>query len=280
MALDDRTATSTLEGARRHARSQSSAAAATELTVPARSARDLPEGIAPDDVVWDETIPGGGYAGRRLPRSTTVRFTDIEGDACLHLVVHSAANPAERINVADTVKVQWQAYLERGAVVLSDMGRALMTVVADTSARHDALCGTSNAALNARRYGDGGIHGPHPNGRDLLALAGAKHGLSRRDLPTGINLFKGVRVGPDGSLHLDASVRPGCSVDLRADMDVLVLVANATHPLDGRADGPVSTVRVTAWRSPSVQPPEQEATTPERQRAYENTEDMLLGGAS
>ena len=64
---------------------------------------------------------------------------DIDGDACVQLLVHSAQRPAERLNVADTVKVQWQAYPGTGTVLLSDMGRALMTVVDDTSAHHDCF---------------------------------------------------------------------------------------------------------------------------------------------
>src|SRR5215207_5207148 len=176
--------TASLDGARQHARKQAGATALTRRTIPARDATDLPPGVAAADVRWDETVAAGGYASHELARGSVLRIADVEGDACAHLVVHHARATAERLNVADTVKVQWQAYLGPGAVLLSDMGRALMTIVADTSARHDALCGATSAPVAAARYGTTGIHTATPTVRQLLTVAAAKHGLSARDLPT------------------------------------------------------------------------------------------------
>src|SRR3954471_17890622 len=152
-------------------------------TVPATAAKDLPPGVANDDVVWDEIVAGGGYAHRRLSVGTHVRLTDLDGDACAVLCLHSALDPSERLNVADTVKVQWQAYPTAGSLLLSDRGRVLATITADTSGHHDALCGSSTRAANEARYGDGTAQGPSPSARELLVLALAKQGLERRDLP-------------------------------------------------------------------------------------------------
>lgn len=272
--------TATLEDARDHARRQAAlAAAGTGPTIPAGAATDLPDGVSPDAVLWDETIGAGGYSSRLLPRHSILRLTDIEGDGCLQLLAYVAANPAERLNVVDTVKVQWQAYLERGALLLSDMGRVLLTMVDDTSARHDCLCGASNRRSNEQRYGNGAVWGPAPNGRDLLALAAAKHGLGRVDVAPNINLFKAAPVDPDGSVRFDGDARSGTHVDLRAELDVLVLLANTPHPLDPRPDYTATKVRCTAWRAaPPVDDPFRD-TTPERLRAFENTEELLLGAA-
>jgi uncharacterized protein len=274
----DLVSTASLQGARDHARSQVGAVAATERTIPARAAADLPTGVPADDVLWDETVSAGGYATHELPRGSILRIADIEGDACLHIVVHHARATAERLNVADTVKVQWQAYLGPGAVLLSDMGRALMTIVTDTSARHDALCCATSSAVAAARYGCTGIHSATPTVRDLLTVAAAKHGLGRRDLPTGINLFKSAVVATDGALHLDGAPRPGTAVELRADLDVLVMAANVPHPLDERPEYASSTVRLTAWSAthPGDGDPNR-ASSPERRRAYENADDFLAG---
>lgn len=272
--------TASLEGARDHARSLAGAAAPTARTVPATGATDLPAGVAPADVLWNETLGAGNYATNAVPAGTVLRITDTEGDACIHLVVHNARATAERLNVADTVKVQWQAYLGPGAVLLSDMGRALMTITNDTSARHDALSGATSAAVAARRYGGSGVHSASPTVRELLTVGAAKHGLAPRDLPTGINLFKSAVVGPDGALHLDGAPAPGVAVELRAEMDVIVLLANVPHPLDERATYTSSTVRVTAWRgAPIAIDDPQRNSSPERRRAYENTDDMRLGGS-
>lgn len=245
--------TSTLGEARDHARRQSGAAL---VTIPATAAADLPDGVEPDSVTWDEIVPPGGYAGRRVTRDTVVRIADTEGDACVALLAWSSGNSAERLNVADTVKVQWQAYLQAGALLLSDMGRALLTIVEDSSARHDCLCGTT------------------AEGRRLLVLGAMKHGLQRRDVPANVNLFKSVRVDDDGSLHFDGAAAPGTHVHLRTEQDVIVVVANVTHPLDDRpASG--TPVRVTAWRAPRPADDPFREGTPERMRAFLNTEELV-----
>ena len=54
--------------------------------------------------------------------------------------------------MADTVKIQWNAYLDKGKLLLSDMGRVLMSFVEDTCGQHDTFCGASNEKSNARKY--------------------------------------------------------------------------------------------------------------------------------
>lgn len=270
--------TSTLERARAHARSQARTAPASGVTIPATAAVDLPDGVDPSDVIWDERVAGGGYASCLLPRGAILRVSDVDGDACVHLVVSSASNPAERLNVADTVKVQWQAYLGPGALLLSGLGRALATLVTDTSARHDCICGCLTRRSAADRYGEGGTWGPTPATRDLLAVAAAKRGLDRRDVVPGVNLFKGVRVALDGSLSFEGEPRPGRYVELRAELDLLVLLADAPHPLDDRPEYLATPIRCTAWRAAPAEADPPRAATPERERALLNVDALLAQG--
>ena len=268
--------TASLEGARDHARSQAGARAATQRTVPSDAATDLPAGVEPALVLWDETVGVGNYATGGGSSGHRGAHRRRRGRRVVHLLLHNRRAPDERVNVADTVKVQWQAYLGEGAVILSDMGRAMMTITTDTSSGHDALCGSAGAAVHRRRYGSSGIHTATPTVGELLTVAAAKHGLDRRDLPTGINLFKAAVVDADGSLHLRRSAAPGATVELRAEMDVVVMLANVPHPLDDRAAYTSSTVRVTAWRGVRTGPDDpQWVSSQERQRAYENTDDLL-----
>jgi urea carboxylase-associated protein 2 len=250
--------------------------------VPSSAASDLPAGVAAADVVWDEIVPGGGYASRRLTRGSILHLTDLEGGACLQLLLHRAAAPAERLNVADTVKVQWQAYPTPGALLLSDMGRPLATIVDDTSGQHDFLCGCGSRATHDERFGvgAGGIWGAAPNPRDLLSLAAAKHGLGRVDLPPHANLFRAVRVADDGALSLEPPGPAGATVDLRAEVDLLVLVAVTPHPLADSSSYDVGPVHCTAWRQdpPAADRDPHRSTSPERQRAFENRDELLLGG--
>ncbi len=271
--------TATTQAARSHARAQSGLRVEAMPTVPPWAAQDLPTGLDPTMVVWEETIGPGNYSAKAVSRGTHLRLVDSSGDACANLIVHNLAQPVERLNVADTVKVQWQAYLGHGAVLLSDQGRALMTMVEDGSGVHDALCGPSNRATNDARYGSGDPHGAHPSARDLFGVSLAKFGLTRRDIPPGISLFKGSVVQPDGSLRWQgAPTLAGAAVTLVAELDVIVTLANTPHVLDPRTAYTSGPLRVTAWSGDPTQPGSaQWESTPERERAYLNTATWLAG---
>jgi uncharacterized protein YcgI (DUF1989 family) len=151
-----------------------------------------------------------------------------------------------------------------------------MTIVADSSARHDCLCGCSTRRANTERYGDGRLSGSAPSGRDLLCVAAAKHGLERRDIAPSINLFKGAQVADDGALQFDGDATVQTHVDLRAELDVIVLMANTPHPLDERSAYTGTPARVTAWRAePATADDPYRAATPERLRAFQNTDELL-----
>ncbi|WP_062993306.1 DUF1989 domain-containing protein [Nocardia anaemiae] len=236
------TSTASTTGARAHARSQ---AAAAEIVGP-----QLPDGVAAAKIAFAQRIPAGGYANVVLGRGTRVRLRDVDGAACAHVLLLRADAPWERLNVADTVKVPWQAYPSTGHPLLSDQGRVLATIVADTSGRHDALCG------------------PTPEGRALLRLAGAKQGLEPRDIAPTVSFFRGVRVESDGALTAIGSAAAGSSIDLLIHLPVVLLVADAAHPLDDR---PVTDLDLVAWSAPE-ELAEQHNSEPEYLRAVENTE--------
>ncbi|MFD3309193.1 urea amidolyase associated protein UAAP1 [Streptomyces sp. NPDC058694] len=267
-------ATATTYGARAHARAQEGTRAEAMPVVPA-SAWPAPPCEA-GHLVWAETVAGGNYTHKVLARGTELRLTDLSGDACAHLLLFAADRPWERLNVADTVKVQWNAYLGEGRLLLSDQGRVLATVIADTSGRHDALCGTSGLVRNTERYGDGAPQSPSPAGRELFKLAAAKNGLAPRDLPPSLSFFQGVEVREDGSLDFTGSAGPGASVTLRTEQDVTVLLANVPHPADPREVYTSTPLEALAWRAEATRSgdPLWEAT-PEGHRAFLNTAEFL-----
>jgi urea carboxylase-associated protein 2 len=264
-------------GAQAHARAMAGTRVEAMPTLPAAA------GDAGGPVLWEETVAAGGYSSRRLGRGTRLRLVDLHGDACASMLLFNAENPFERLNVADTVKVQWNGYLGAsgpggGKLLLSDMGRVMMTIIEDGAGTHDAFCGASNEASNARKYGDGVNYGTHPNARDRFMLGAAKHGLGRKDVHPCINWFKGVRIEEDGATTPQVGpFAPGRSLVLRAEMELIVVVANCPHVLDPRPDYTVTPLRATAWRGP-VTPtgdPLRNAS-PEGLRAFLNTEDYYL----
>ncbi len=264
------------KAAREHARAQGGTRVETMPVLPP-VADDLPQSVLPDDLVWEETVAGGGYTSRRLSRGTRLRLIDKAGDACAALNIFNAEMPSERLNVADTVKVQWNGYLGAGKLLLSDMGRVLMSILEDDAGTHDAFCGASNAASNTSKYGEGRNSGAYPNGRDRLILGAAKHGLTRRDVHPCINLFKGARIEADGAITPNVGpFTAGRSVILRAEMELIIVIANCPHVLDPREGWHSTPLRLTAWRGPIT--PENDPVrnaAPEATRAFLNVEDYF-----
>jgi len=268
------TGTGTTAGARAHARAQEADARGATATLPTRPASAWPappEGVDPAAMVHAEVVAGGGYTHLAVARGTHVRLTDLAGDACAHVLAYRLDRPWERLNVADTVKVQWQVYLTAGHLLLSDQGRVLASIVGDTSGRQDALYGTTTRARNEERYGDGAAQGESPAGRELFALAAAKHDLARRDLPPSLSFFQGVRIDDEGRPVFEGSAGAGAAITLRAEVPLLLLVANTAHPLDPRPFTSTP-LEVLAWRGePTAETDELWDATPEGRRAFVNT---------
>lgn len=267
--------TATPSGAREHARAQAASVAAHMPIVPPRLARPLPDGVEAGRMIWSETVAPGGYAHKAVAAGTTIQFRDVDADACAHILLFRLDQPWERLNVADTVKVQWQAYAGAGQLLLSDQARVLATVVRDTSGRHDLICGTSTLVQNVERYGSGSPEGGSPAGRELFVLAAAKHGLEPRDLPPSISFFKGVRVDArTGRLSWEDGCGASSLVELRAELPLVVLVANTTHPLDPAPEWHGTALGIMAWSGePTAPEDDQWTSSPERERAYLNTLD-------
>lgn len=234
--------TASTSDARDHARAQAS----TGILDRPR----LPDTVSASEITWTQRIPADSYTTVVFGRGTRIRLGDPEGSACAHLSLLRADAPWERLNVADTVKVPWQAYLSNGHPLLSDQGRVLATVLDDRSGRHDTLCGPTGTA------------------RGLLHLAGAKQGLAPRDIGPTVSLFRGVRVEPDGTLTPTGSAGPGATVDLLVHLPVVLLLANAGHPLDDR---PATALDLVAWAA-TAELTEPHSADPEYQRAVTNTE--------
>ena len=264
-------------GARAHAHAMAGTKIEAMPTVPAGAAADLPTGVVSEDMLWEETIAAGGYAAKELTRGARLRLTDLYGDSCVSMLVFNSERPIERLNMADTVKVQWNAYLQAGRLLLFDMGRVLMSVLADSAQTHDIFCGPTNENANKRAYGEGTNWSQFPNARDRLLLGAAKFGLGRKDLHPCINWFKGVRIAADGATVLDPGpFAPNRSVVLRAEMNIIVVLANCPHVLDERTQYTVTPVRASAWRGPIT--PQDDAvrnSTLESERAFLNVEEYF-----
>ena len=278
------TGTATTAGARAHAREQHGRTADTMRHVPAASAPARLVAGLPDAAVaslsWAETLAFGRYTTMTLARGTRVRLTDTAGDACVHTLLYRAGAVHERLNVADTVKVPWQAYPGAGHPLLSDAGRLMATIVVDASSSHDALTGATTIRGNTARYGAGTAHSGSPAARELLNLGALKNGLGPRDVAPSLSFFKGINVDPAGSITFTGSAGPGAAVELLLQMDAVLVLANTAHPLDPRETFTGTAVDVVAWHAPQDLTALEAGSltgplTPEHLQALRNTEHDL-----
>ena len=233
--------------------------------------------IAADTIIHREVIPAGWYWTTRLNRGDTLRIVNTLGTSTVSLLAWNAADPIERLNHADTIKVQWAARLQKGRVLLSDMGRALLGITEDSSAAHDAVVGGSTAATNLAKYGEGSFR----NTRDNFVLAAAKLGLDRRDVHPCVSFFAPVAIDADGKFAWsDARRQKRDFVDLRAEMDLLIALSNCPHPLDPAESYPRASVEIVRYRAGAPAADDLCRTaTAEAIRAYENNA-LYLGETS
>jgi uncharacterized protein len=198
--------------------------------------------IAPDAVIHREEVPAGWYATISLRRGEALRIVDDSGRSSVSLIGWRKEETSERINCADTAKVQWSAAISKGRVILSDMGRVLLSLVEDTSGAHDLLVGGSTPASTYAAFG-----ATTRNTQENFLAAAAKIGRDIRDIPPCVTFFAPVSLDDAGRfLWNPARKQPGDFVDLRAEMNLIVVASNCAHPLDPArlaATGPVTLIR-------------------------------------
>lgn len=187
--------------------------------------------------LFEEELPGGAMWSHVVKRHHTLRLTDVEGGVNVGMLLYNADRLTERYNMPDTLKAQHTAFITSGRVLMSDMGCALMSVTDDSCGWHDTLCGHLDAAESAARYGVARYQENrnqfHRNARDSFLIELQKWGLGAADIVPNLNLFSRVAPDADGRLlFASGASRAGAHVDLRAEMNVLVVLNTSQHPLD------------------------------------------------
>ena len=224
--------------------------------------------IEPTAIIHREVIPGGWYWSTRLNRGEALRIEQQDGASTVALIAWNANDTSERLNLVDTVKVQWTTALGKGRVIFSDMGRVMFSMIEDSCGAHDCLMGGSTAASNAAKYPGAKTR----NTRDNLILAAGKIGLERRDIPAVLNLFAPVRIDDAGGFRWQGKMSSsGDYAEMRAEMDMLICLSTCPHPLDPNpvyAPAPVSVTRFRA-AAPAADDLARTATA-EAVRGFEN----------
>lgn len=236
-----------------------------------------------ETILFEETLPGGGLWSWTLRRHMTLRLTDLEGGANVGLMAYNADQPFDRLNLPDTLKAQYTAKLTRGHVLMSDMGHALLSIAADTVGWHDPLGGHGNAALLQKKYGEATYQAKrnewYRNAHDNFLIELGKYGLSKRDLVANLNFFSRLDVDAGGLMKFHpGNSTPGSHVDLRAEMNVLVVLNTCQHPLDPNLKYAPKPVKLTVLKTPPPGPDDFcRNFRSENQRSFTLTERLFPG---
>ncbi|MEP1142157.1 MAG: urea amidolyase associated protein UAAP2 [Henriciella sp.] len=186
-------------------------------------------------VVHDEVVSARHFWVHTIKKGQSLRIVDLEGNQAVDLLLYAEADDAERYSAQDTVAAQGNLFLREGAVLRSNEGRPMMTITDTSVAYHDTIGGACSVESNALRYGHH-TKSQHACVENYLK-ASLPEGRSKRDIVSNINFFMNVPVLEDGTLGIvDGISAAGLTVDLIAEMDVVVMVSNCpqiNNPCNG-----------------------------------------------
>ncbi|MCK1713365.1 MULTISPECIES: urea amidolyase associated protein UAAP2 [unclassified Bradyrhizobium] len=183
---------------------------------------------------------------RVVKRGQTLRIVDSEGQQAVDTVLYCADDTAERYSTQDTLRTQGSAYVELGTRLISNRGRVMARITADTCGRHDSSAGCCSCESNAVRFGEETKYQHACRENFILELS--KYGMTKRDIVANLNFFMNVPIDPDGKFTVvDGMSAPGNYVDVTMDLDVIFVISNCpqvNNPCNGFNPTPI---RVIVW---------------------------------
>lgn len=200
-------------------------------------------------IKYKTELPSASHWSLRVRKGTLMRLRDIQGGANLAMLFYNPENLLERYNAPDTLKCQHTFKLTRGNCLYSDMGRIFASIIEDNLGWHETICGNSHASQVNLQWGKRDYQNDRnnwkQNGNDAFLVELAKYGLGRADIAANINWFSKVSADSIGDLSLisDHSVA-GSQVDLRFEMDTLVIMHTCPHPLNQLPEYPRKPVQI------------------------------------
>ena len=237
-----------------------------------------------DDMMYQDEIPGGAHWSLLVQRGTTLRLIDKDGGANVGMLFYNPIEKLERYNAPDTLKCQHTFKLTKGHCLYSDMGRIFCSIIEDTVGWHDTVSGNLTDTLLEQRWGmktyqecrnDWTLSGEHSF---LVELA--KHGLNQRDIAANINWFSRVFTDVEGNMQFDAAnSKAGDYLDLRFEMDTLVVLHTCPHPMNPADSYPRKSLVYQLRKSESISDDDLCMNScPENQRGFQNNAIYHLQG--
>jgi urea carboxylase-associated protein 1 len=204
-----------------------------------------------DRPAYSQIVLAGDPWIYELHQGQTLRIIDLHGNQAVDTLFYNAHDYADRYSAVDTIREQGNIYLTTGTRLISTGGNVLGEIVADTCGRHDTLGGACATESNMVRYAIEKRHMHACRQSFLKAILAWGRGLEKRDIAHNINFFMNVPVTSDGKLTFEDGIsEPGKYVEIRAAMDLLVLVSNCpqlNNPCNAYNPTPVQMLIWNQW---------------------------------
>ena len=183
--------------------------------------------LDPKDAIFSEVVEAGDGLTKVVKKGQSVRILDLEGNQAADTLFYNAHDFSERYSAQDTIMKQRAVYLTTGTTLVSTLGNPMLNIVADTCGRHDTLGGACSRESNTMRYAHDKLSMHACRETFLLELQKWGVAEAKRDLTCNINFFMNVPLTPEGGLKFDDGVSsPGRYVELKAEMDIVILISN------------------------------------------------------
>ena len=240
----------------------------------------------PREVLYEDIIPGGAHWSMQMRQGTVLRLIDEQGGANVGMLFFNPTNNLERYNAPDTLKCQHTFKLTKGHCLYSDMGRIFCSITDDSVGWHDTVGGNSNRHSVKEKWGDHNYQDYRNdwflNGNDSFLVELAKFGMNQRDMAANLNLFSKVEVDETGNMiFVENNSRAGDSIELRFEMDTLVVFHTCPHPMNPATEYPKKPVTYQISEAAPVSKDDFcRNSREENQRGFKNTEHYNLGCCS
>lgn len=235
------------------------------------------------DILYEDEIPGGAHWSMLMRKGTVLRLIDQQGGANVGMLFYNPSNYIERYNAPDTLKCQHTFKLTKGNCVYSDMGRIFCSIIDDTVGWHDTVGANTTKKMVAEKWGEHNYQDYrndwYLNGYDSFLIELAKYGMNARDMAANLNLFSKIAVDDEGNMFYDPdNSTPGDYIDLRFEMDTLVVFHTCPHAMNPAAEYPKKPISYQIRKSDAVTTDDFCMNTrPENRRGFKNTDLYNIG---
>lgn len=234
--------------------------------------------IKSDKVVLNEILPSSVKWSKIIKRGQTIQLKALDENASLSAMFYNASNVYERFNSADTVKIQWNAFLNKNKVLFSEMGRVLFAITQDsTDGLFDTLGGISNPRIIKENFKENATYESCRNAyyksdRENFLIELGKYGMGKKDMIPALNLFRKVDVKEGYKLELNPRcAKKGDVIELTALMDVLLILSNTPHSMDKTGVYNPSDIEISIFESVPFKDEDYIDFSDEAKRGFQNT---------